>query len=117
RVIGRVIVFPSLEARRHWQSRDVDIVLNNYRDAMQRPNGPAGGFHRGIQPVSFFERVWVDGDQGINEWAAFVVPRNPIKVRLHDRMNSGTAGEVGSFETGYGSFFDGKGYFLSGENS
>jgi hypothetical protein len=49
---------------------------------------------------AFFERVWVNGDQGINEWAAFVVRRNPIKVRLHDLMNSGMAGEVRRFETG-----------------
>ena len=78
---------------------------------MQRPNGPAAGFQRRIEPISFFERVRVNGDQGINEWAAFVIRRNPIKVRLHDFMNSGAAGEVGRFETGYGSFFDRKGYF------
>src|SRR5689334_17533327 len=83
---------------------------------MQRPNGPAAGFQCRVQPVSFFKRVWVNGDQGIDQWAAFVVRRNPIKVRLHDLMNSGAAGEVGSFETGYGSFFDGKGDFLSSEH-
>src|SRR4029077_14302130 len=40
RVLGRVIVFPSLETRRHGQTDHVDVVLDDHQNAVQGADRP-----------------------------------------------------------------------------
>jgi hypothetical protein len=108
RILGRIVVLPSLKTRRHGQSRHVDIVLHDNWDAVQGADRSAGRAEQCIESVGILKGAWIDGDERIDQRATLVISRDAVEMRLRNRSRRRAAGEIGRFKIDDRGFLDGK---------
>jgi hypothetical protein len=103
---GRVVILPSLEAGGHRQTRHINVVFDDDRNAVQWTAWSTARPQQIIKPIGLFERTRIDCDQRIDERAAFVIGLDPIEMGLGDSARGGAAGYIGRFEVGDGCLLD-----------
>ncbi len=85
-------------AARRGEVAGVDVVLHDERNAVQRPDQPAGRFQPRVETLGLCQRLVVDGDDGVEGRSALVVGLDAGEVGGDDVAGGGGAGEVGGLD-------------------
>jgi hypothetical protein len=75
----------------------VEVVLQDHRDAVQRPDRPAGGV-RVVEMLGLLQRLRVHGQHGAQRRALAVVGRDAVEATLHQRARRQPPFAIGGME-------------------
>jgi hypothetical protein len=76
------VVFHDDRTERGGETSNVDLVFDQDRDAMKRPDELSGFLELGVEFVGFFESFRIEIDDGIDRWTVLVVGIDAVQVHL-----------------------------------